>query len=141
MPTSARLPRPAAAALALLGLMALCGCGGGSSAGSGGTGGSSSGGGGSSSGGSSGTTTGSASLSWTAPTTNSDGSPLADLSGYHIHYGSSADLLTSQIDVDSSTTSYMVNNLIAGTWYFAVTAVNSIGLESDLSNTASKTIN
>jgi len=32
---------------------------------------------------------GTALLSWTAPTENSDGSPLTDLAGYKIHYGSS----------------------------------------------------
>jgi len=132
-PTTARLLRHAAVAFAAVGLLALAGCGGGS--------GSASGGGGNSGGSSSGTTTGSASLSWTAPTTNNDGSPLTDLAGYHIYYGASADLLTTQIDVGSSTTSYVVNNLVSGTWYFAVTAFNSVGIESDLSNTGSKTIN
>ena len=146
MPTAARLLRRATSVLAASGLLALAACGGGSSADSGGgggssTGGSTSSGSSSSSGGSSGTPTGSASLSWTAPTTNNDGSPLADLVGYHIYYGASADLLTTQINVDSSTTSYVVNSLVAGTWYFAVTAVNGVGLESDLSNTGSKTIN
>ncbi len=144
-PTTARLWRHAAAALAAVGLLALAGCGGGSGTASGGggnSGGSGSGSSSSSGGSSSGTTTGSASLSWTAPTTNNDGSPLTDLAGYHIYYGASADLLTSQIDVvGSSTTSYVVNNLVSGTWYFAVTAFNSVGLESDLSNTGSKTIN
>jgi hypothetical protein len=139
VPTTAPLLRHLAAVLAASGLLALAGCGGASSAASGGGGSSSSSS--SSSGGSSGTTTGSASLSWAAPTTNNDGSPLTDLTGYHIYYGASADLLTNQVNVNSSTTSYVVNSLVAGTWYFAVTAVNSVGLESDLSNTGSKTIN
>ena len=140
MPTAAHVLRRATTVFTASVLLALAGCGGGSSAGGGG--GSSSGGASSSSsGGSSSGATGSASLSWTAPTTNNDGSQLTDLTGYHIYYGASADLLTTQVDVDSSTTSYVVNSLVAGTWYFAVTAVNSVGLESDLSNTGSKTIN
>lgn len=135
MPTTARPLRAIAATLTALMLCALAGCGGGG----GGTGG----GGSSSSGGSSsGGTTGSAALSWTAPTTNSDGSSLADLAGYHVYYGTSADLLNQNVPVnDANATSAVVSNLATGTWYFAVTAVNGAGVESDLSNTASKTIN
>ncbi|MDE2050811.1 MAG: putative Ig domain-containing protein, partial [Gammaproteobacteria bacterium] len=33
--------------------------------------------------------TGTAAVSWTAPTTNSDGSALTDLAGYHVYYGTS----------------------------------------------------
>ena len=36
---------------------------------------------------------------------------------------------------------YTVENLSQGTWYFAVVAVNAAGVESDISNVASKTIN
>jgi hypothetical protein len=64
-----------------------------------------------------------------------------DLTGYHIYCGSSATQLNSQISVNSATTSYLVSNLEAGTWYFAVTAYNSAGFESAPSNTVSKLIN
>jgi hypothetical protein len=36
---------------------------------------------------------------------------------------------------------YVVDNLTPGTWYFAIKAVTSAGLESSLSNIVSKTIN
>jgi hypothetical protein len=138
MPTTARPLRTTAATLTALGLCALAGCGGGGS----GAGGGSSSGGSSSGGSSSGGTIGSASLSWAAPTTNSDGSGLTDLAGYHVYYGTSAGLLNQDMPVNNaSATSAVVGNLAAGTWYFAVAAVNSVGAESDLSNTASKTIN
>ena len=41
-----------------------------------------------------GTGTGSATLSWTAPALNSDGSQLTDLAGYHIYYGTSPSSLS-----------------------------------------------
>ena len=99
-----------------------------------------------SSGGSSGSTPlpaskGSATLTWTAPTTNSNGSALTDLAGYHSHYGTSAGALTNTITISSpSTLTYAMTSLGAGTWYFAVTAYTNTGLESLMSNVGSKTI-
>ena len=85
--------------------------------------------------------TGSATLAWTAPTANTNGSALNDLAGYHIHYGASAHSLTLTVDVPSaSTTNYVISNLSAGTWYFGITAYTNAGLESALSNVGSKTI-
>ena len=84
---------------------------------------------------------GSATLSWTAPTQNVDGSPLTDLAGYEIRYGqSSSDLSETVLLENSSLSLYVVENLTSGTWYFAVAAVNSQGVTSPLSNVASKTI-
>jgi hypothetical protein len=37
-------------------------------------------------------------------------------------------------------TSYVVQNLAPGMYFFAVSALNSLGVESELSNTASKAI-
>jgi hypothetical protein len=86
--------------------------------------------------------TGSATLSWTAPTENTDGTPLTDLSGYTIYYGSSASALTNTVQVtDPSTTSGVVSNLSAGTtYYFAVAANASDGTQSALSSVASEAI-
>lgn len=83
---------------------------------------------------------GSASLSWSAPTTNSDGSALTNLAGYRIHYGTT-NAMTQVVQVASpGITTYTLGNLSSGTWYFAVSAYASTGAESGLSNTASKTI-
>lgn len=83
----------------------------------------------------------SATLSWQAPTTNSNGTALTDLAGYHIHYGTSASSLNQTIDVPNpGTSTYTVTGLTAGTWYFAITAYTTSGLESSLSNEGSKTI-
>ncbi len=81
----------------------------------------------------------SAILSWNAPTTNTDGTALTDLAGYKIYYGTASGNYTTTINVGNVTT-YTINNLAPGTYYFAATAVNSAGNESGYSNEASKTI-
>lgn len=85
--------------------------------------------------------TGSATVSWSAPTTNTDGSALTDLAGYHIYYGTSATALTQTVNISSAaTTSYVLQSLASGTWYFAVSAVTNAGIESARSGVVSKTI-
>ena len=86
-------------------------------------------------------TTGSATLSWTVPTENTNGTPLTNLAGYHIYYGTSAGAWTSTITVlDATETSYVVAGLAPGTYYFAVVAFNTAGDDSPQSNIGSKTI-
>jgi len=85
-------------------------------------------------------TSGSAALSWAAPTQNIDGSPLTDLSGYHIYYGTSANALTTTITVGGGSTTYTVSGLSSGTYYFSVVAYNAEGIDSANSNLVSKTI-
>jgi hypothetical protein len=85
--------------------------------------------------------TGSATVSWTAPTDNTNGTALTDLAGFHIHYGTSSGSLTQEADVSSpSAVSDTINGLAAGTWYFAVSAYTTDGVESGLSAVGSKTI-
>jgi hypothetical protein len=84
---------------------------------------------------------GSASLSWTAPTQNTNGTPLTDLAGYTIYYGTSPSEMTQTIQVaDPSATSYVVGNLSAGTYYFAVAAYTSTATQSVQSSVGSETI-
>jgi hypothetical protein len=86
-------------------------------------------------------TNGSVTLSWTPPTTNSDGTPLVDLAGYRIVYGQTSRQYSAVLDIPAtSVTSAMIENLVPATWYFAVKAYTRTGVESDLSNEASKTI-
>jgi len=86
-------------------------------------------------------TTGSATLDWSPPTENADGSPLTNLAGYYVHYGTSDTSLTQTIDVaDASATTYVVSGLTSGTYYFAVSAYNSLGFEGAWSNIAGKTL-
>jgi hypothetical protein len=87
------------------------------------------------------TATGSATLSWTPPTLNSDGSTLTDLAGYQVRYGASPSDLSQSVSLtNASLSTYVIDNLTPGTWYFAVAAVNSQGVSSALSSVASKTI-
>jgi hypothetical protein len=85
--------------------------------------------------------TGTATLSWTRPTTNTNGSPLLNLAGYRISYGSSPAALEQSITVpDPAATSYTLQGLPSGTWYFAIAAVTTAGRSSILSAIVSKTI-
>jgi hypothetical protein len=83
----------------------------------------------------------SATLSWEAPTTNTNGTALTNLAGYRIYYGSSATELSQKVQLNGvGVQTYVFDNLQAGTWYFAVMAVTSAGVESALSNKVSATI-
>ena len=83
---------------------------------------------------------GTANLKWTAPTKNSNGSTLTDLTGYKVVYGTSSTALNNSKSVSASTTSTSIGSLASGTWYFAVRAVNSKGTESGNSNVATRNI-
>lgn len=87
------------------------------------------------------TATGSALLTWTPPTQNTDGTPLTDLAGYKIYWGVSQGTYPKSAIIDNpGITSYVVEQLTPATWYFALTAVNSAGAESAFSNGATKAV-
>ena len=84
---------------------------------------------------------GTATISWLPPTQNTDGTPLTDLAGSRIHYGTSPSALTQVVEINNpGLTSYMIQNLTPATWYFSLRAYSSDGVESEPSNTASKRI-
>jgi hypothetical protein len=86
-------------------------------------------------------TNGSATLSWTPPSENTDGSSLSNLAGFRIQYGTSAAALTQTVQISNpGVVTYVVTGLNAGNWYFSVKAYNSGGAESANSNVVSKTI-
>src|SRR5213593_3037051 len=79
--------------------------------------------------------------SWTAPTTNTDGSPLTDLASYRIYYGTSTPPCpeSSSFQVASSTPSPAPNQTVTFTltglsentlYYVSVTALDMGGNES-----------
>src|SRR4030042_2350369 len=79
-------------------------------------------------------------LSWDTPSTNEDGTPLTDLAGFKIYYGTASGNYTQNIDVGNVTT-YPVTNLTDGlTYYFVVTAYNALRNESRYSTEISKTL-
>ncbi|HHN65661.1 MAG TPA: fibronectin type III domain-containing protein, partial [Nitrospirae bacterium] len=69
-------------------------------------------------------------LSWDANTES-------DLAGYKVYYGTSSRNYTETIDVGNTTT-YQITGLSEGTYYFAVTAYDTSGNESDYSEEVSK---
>jgi hypothetical protein len=84
---------------------------------------------------------GTATINWTRPTTNTDGSALTDLAGYKVLYGTSTSALTNVKQInDPATTSTSISALQTGTWYFSVRAFNNRQVESDNSNFAQKSI-
>ena len=77
-------------------------------------------------------------LTWNAPTTNIDGSPLTDLAGYKVYHSQASGVYT---DTDSkdvgNVTSINIQNTIGnlkGNWCFVVTAYDIALNESDYSN-------
>jgi len=84
---------------------------------------------------------GTASLSWVAPTRNEDDSVLDDLAGYRVHYGTALGHYPNAAIIDNpGLTTYTIDNLPVGTWFFAVSAFDDNGNESILSNIDSITI-
>lgn len=82
-----------------------------------------------------------ATLSWEAPTANTNGTALTDLSGYRIYYGASPKDLSQTVQISNvGLQTYVIDNLEPGTWYFAVMAVAANGGESTLSDVVAKTI-
>jgi hypothetical protein len=80
-------------------------------------------------------------LSWTAPTRNTDGSTLTNLAGYRVHYGTSAGNYTDSVQIpNKSMTSVVIEDLSPTRWYFAVKAYNTSGVESGFSASVSKLI-
>jgi hypothetical protein len=77
-------------------------------------------------------------LTWSAPTTNEDGSLLDDLAGYKLYYGTQSGYYTEVIRVGAFTTAE-ISNLDVGTWFIAVTAYDYWGNESDFSEEISHT--
>lgn len=84
---------------------------------------------------------GSAFLTWMAPDTNEDGSVLSDLAGFKVRYGTAQGSYPNTIVIDDPTaTSYLVENLSAGNYYFVTIAFDYSGNESELSNVATKAV-
>jgi hypothetical protein len=78
-------------------------------------------------------------LAWDAPV-QANGTPVPNLAGYKLHYGSQSGQYKSMVSVGMSTT-YTVTNLSAGqTYYFAATAYDANGTESAFSNEVSVTL-
>ncbi|MBI4603393.1 MAG: fibronectin type III domain-containing protein [Planctomycetes bacterium] len=78
-------------------------------------------------------------LSWTAPALSADETPCTDLAGFKIYDGSRTGAYTWVTDVGRVTT-FTTDPLPAGTYYFAVTAYDWSGNESEVSDEVMATI-
>jgi hypothetical protein len=77
--------------------------------------------------------TGGFTLSWTAPTTRADGTPLslADIDGFRVYYGETAGDYPSSIDVaDGSAQTATVTDVPVGDYRVVMTTYDVDGLES-----------
>ena len=87
------------------------------------------------------TALGTVTLSWVAPTQNSDGSPLMDLAGYKIYYRKNSGSFNQAVRLDNpSITTFVVEELSPATYYFAATAYSATGVESSFSTEVARTI-
>ena len=81
---------------------------------------------------------GSVTIAWQAPTTRSDGSALTNLAGYRIYYGQDSRNYSQSVDLGSpGLSTYVISDLAAGTWYFAMKSRDANGIESEFSNETS----
>ena len=75
--------------------------------------------------------TASATLVWTPPTENNNGSVLTDLAGYHVYYGTTPELGQTLTVTNTGLTRYVMSGLMQATYYFTMTAFDKAGHESD----------
>jgi Putative Ig domain len=85
--------------------------------------------------------TGQATVNWSPPTQNTNGTALTNLAGVRIYYGPSASSLSQLTQVaGTAVNSYTISNLSAGTWYFGALAYTTTGAQSSMSSIVSKTV-
>jgi len=84
---------------------------------------------------------GTVTLTWQPPTQYSDGTALA-VAGYNIYYGSASQSYSQTIKVSNpGLATYVVDNLPAGTYYFAIAAYDSTGAQSNFSSEVAAAVN
>ena len=84
---------------------------------------------------------GAVTLEWQPPQSNTDGSFAADLGGYVVYWGTEPGNYDQQLRIDNvGLTAYVVDSLRPATYYFAATAFNSAGIESDFSNEVMRSV-
>jgi len=82
-----------------------------------------------------------ATLRWTPPTQNTDGTTITNLTGYKVSYGNATRTYSVELNISgAATNSVVIEDLQPGAYYFAVKAVNANGVVSDYSNEVSKVL-
>lgn len=72
-------------------------------------------------------------LGWGTPNTNTDGTPIDDLGGYRVHYGTQSGVYTHQVDAGLSPSVGIPGLLRGHAYFFAVTAYDEAGQQSPYS--------
>lgn len=82
----------------------------------------------------------SATLTWTAPTQNTDGTAYTDPKGFKVYYDMTQGGPYENINdiADPNATTHVVFPLIPGAWFFVATAYNQNDVESDVSGEVMK---
>ncbi|MGE0623707.1 MAG: hypothetical protein AB7I04_04555 [Pseudomonadales bacterium] len=83
---------------------------------------------------------GTVTLNWVAPTENVDGTPLTDLAGYRVYYGTASRSYTNMRDVTGRTATSTSFTLPSGDYHVAMTALDGEGNESAYSNEVLKSV-
>jgi putative Ig domain-containing protein len=84
---------------------------------------------------------GSIMLSWDPPTQRDDGTPLTNLAGYKLYWGTALGHYPNLASIPNpGVATYVVDELPSGTYYLVATAYDSAGMESGYSNGVTETI-
>jgi hypothetical protein len=85
---------------------------------------------------------GTVTLSWQPPALREDGTPLDDsLAGYRVYYGAFSRNYTDSVSITNPQVTQQSFQLPSGLYYFAMTAIDRDGLESDYSNEVTRRVN
>ena len=87
--------------------------------------------------------TGRLELSWSAPTTRTDGEPLllSEIDGYRLYYGTQEGEYAQGANIkDGTAQSATVTGIPVGTYFVVLTAYDANGVESDYSASVKKTV-
>jgi hypothetical protein len=79
--------------------------------------------------------TGQATVGWVAPQEDSDGNVLTDLAGFRLYYGTQSGVYPNTMEIESpGLTLFVLDQLVPNTYFMVLTATNSLGQESEVSN-------
>ena len=80
-------------------------------------------------------------LDWIPPSMHADGTPLADLSEYIVYFGQLSGIYTDFHRLDNpGLVTYVLDLPSSGSWFIAITALDSAGNESEFSNEVSVSV-
>ena len=84
---------------------------------------------------------GTVTLSWQSPAARVDGTPIDELGGFRIFYGSRSRDYREMVEVRNEDATQRSFQLASGSYYFAMTAFDGDGLESGYSNEVIRRVN